>query len=268
HGLDPVNHHPRLLFDIARNLVGLRINAQPPGQVERVAHHHAVAERRVDAAVRQVDDAPRLALAALAVDGHAAQKQADQQTARQADKERSIVFHFVLRGISSAKSHKQYRARKQAADTQRNRLLTRAALFVWLCGRLFSVLKKQLQTLLRNLDVHARSEREQVLGARAVDIKPAVRHFRRYRDPGIRRDEAARQFVFAIRFVVKLAHQELNVTRTQGASVAAPPSRCPPSNQPPSKSRRRSCDALRSDPRLRSNTASSPPGCNARRARR
>src|SRR5262249_53649113 len=165
--------------------------------------------------------------------------------------------------------HKQRRARKQAADTQRNRLLTRAALFVWLCGRLFSVLKKQLQTLLRNLDVHARSEREQVLGARAVDIKPAVRHFRRYRDPGIRRDEAARQFVFAIRFVVKLAHEELNVTRTQRhPSAARRRSRCPPSNQPPSKSRRRSCDALRSDPRLRSNTASSPPGCNARRARR
>jgi len=54
------------------------------------------------------------------------------------------------------------------------RLLTLAALFVWLCGRLFLVLKKQLQTLLRNLDVRPRSEGERVLGAGAVDVKPAV----------------------------------------------------------------------------------------------
>jgi hypothetical protein len=80
---------------------------------------------------------------------------------------------------------------------------------------LFLVLKKQLQTLLRNLDAPPRSEREWALGASAVDVEPAAGHLRRDRDAGTRRREAARQFVFAIRFAVKLAREEFDVARAQ-----------------------------------------------------
>src|SRR5262245_43399734 len=75
--------------------------------------------------------------------------------------------------------------------------------------------QKQLQTLLSNLDVRPRSEGELVLGASAVNVEPAVGHLRSDSDAGMGRHEAARQFVFTVRLIVKLAHEELNMARAQ-----------------------------------------------------